>query len=68
MTDRSCRDWYACGDPAGRIGLEERIGLAEVDRSLGADRSSMTDWILYGEDRLCGVDQSSCSVADRFQV
>ena len=40
----------------------------EVDRSLGADRSSMTDWILYGEDRLCGVDQSSCSVADRFQV
>ena len=40
----------------------------EVDRSLGADRSSMTYWILYGEDRLCGVDQSSCSVADRSQV
>ena len=28
VTDRSCRDWYACGDPAGKIGLEERIGLA----------------------------------------
>ena len=22
------RDWYVCGDPAGKIGLEERIGLA----------------------------------------
>ena len=37
--------------------IEGQIG-PQVDRSLGADRSSVTDWILQGADRSRGADRS----------